>query len=190
MAIAPITRSSLAKFYDQYPYAPLPPELAVLTKGLQDFCSKLTSTKPDPPFPSPYRLDDCFWRNRQLCEEIIDNLAHILDKCQEDRVGEACLKVWDRLKLSEQQIKEVQKENTEQISGEVKKFLPKDFRTKVLEGRSIKQEAKRQKEIEKLIKKGASVTEKYELMLSHQAERRKGLVELGECKGMFRWLVR
>lgn len=190
MAPVPITREVLAKFYDQHPYEGVSPQVAELTEKAKKLSKSLTNTLPDAPFAAPYRLDDCFWRNRQVCEEVIASLVKVLDNCNSDEVGRVGLEVWDRLKESLEVIQAVQADNTDRIGAEVKKFLPQDFRTKMIEKRSLKKEAKRKQEVVQLIKKGGSVTEKYELLLKHQAERRKALVELGECKGVFRWLIR
>ncbi|GMH35498.1 hypothetical protein BSKO_03366 [Bryopsis sp. KO-2023] len=190
MSVVPITRELLAAFYDKHPYEKPPPELEQFKDKARTLSEKLTDTLPDPPFPAPYRLDDCFWRNRQTCEEIIDNFSRVLQQCKTDDVAKSVMAAWDRLKATEEKVRAVQKENSEQISTEVKKFLPRDFRSKIMEGKNAKREKKREREVANLLKKGGSVTQKYELLLKHQAERRKGLVELGQCKGVFRWLVR
>lgn len=190
MSVVPITRELLAAFYDKHPYAPPPAELKECTVATKELSDTLASALPDPPFQPPYRLDDCFWRNRQLCEEIIFNLSRVLKQIKTDNVAKGAMGIWDKLKALEESVRKVQQENSDQIGTEVKKFLPKDFRSRMIEGKNLKREKKRQQQVDKLVKSGASVTEKYELLLKHQAERRKGLVELGQCKGVFRWMVR
>lgn len=190
MSPVPITREVLARFYDKHPYGDLSPKVGELTEKAKEEGKSLAAAAPEAPFPAPYRLDDCFWRNRQLCEEIVAILVRLLENCKSDEVGRVGLEVWDRLKESSEVVQEVQADNTDRISVEVKKFLPQDFRTGMIEKKSQKKEEKRKKELTQLIQKGASVTQRYELLLKHQAERRKSLVELGQCKGVFRWLIR
>ena len=44
--------------------------------------------------------------------------------------------------------------------------------------------------MEDLLKKGGTIRQKYELLLLQQWERRQTLVQLGECSGMFKIMVK
>lgn len=51
-------------------------------------------------------------------------------------------------------------------------------------------EAKYKKQVDDLVRKGGSIRSKYELYLQQQWERRQALVQLGECSGMYKMVIK
>lgn len=194
MAVVPITREHLALFYDKHPIAALPKEVLELHERINDLNQRIAKSRsqkvPEVPWPAPYKLDDCYWRNRQLCEEAIEMIVQVVRVADEDYVAKACMAVWDELKDAEESVRLQQEHNSEEINKQIGAFLPKDFRSAIVRRRANKAEKKRRKAVKKLVNQGGSATEKYELLLKHQMQRRQALVNLGKCKGVFRWLVK
>lgn len=194
MAVVPITREQLALFYDKHPITPLPKEVQELNERINKLNQRIAKCRsqkvPEVPWEFPHKLDDCYWRNRQLCEEGIESIVQVVKLAEEDYVAKACMEVWDKLKAAEEDVRLQQERNSEGINEQIGAFLPKDFRSAVVRRRAAKAEKKRAKAVRKLVKQGATATEKYELLLKHQMQRRQALVNLGKCKGIFRWLVK
>ena len=75
---------------------------------------------------------------------------------------------------AEARVRSVQVHNTEAAAKQIKQFLPKDFRSTLLEMKQASGERKNQKAVEDLIKNGGSIRERYELYLK-QASAGQGL---------------
>ncbi len=71
--LVPITREFLKQFYQKYPLAPVPHETLIAhLQRVEELASAVTKPGSKVPeqvgMPTPTRIDDCFWRNRMICE--------------------------------------------------------------------------------------------------------------------------
>eukprot|EP00803_Ostreobium_quekettii_P009831 evm.model.scf_1839.1 EVM.evm.TU.scf_1839.1 scf_1839:654-1703(+) len=194
MAVVPITREHLARFYDKHPIDPLPVEVLELHGRIKSLNQRIADSRgqptPEVGWPFPYKLDDCHWRNRQLCEEAVEALVQVLKDVDEDEVAKACMAVFDELKGAAETVARQQQHNSDEISKQIGAFMPRDFRTALVRRKAAKADRRREKAVNKLLKGGCTVAQKYDLLLEHQGQRRKALANLGACKGVFRWLVK
>lgn len=51
-------------------------------------------------------------------------------------------------------------------------------------------EARYRKQVNDLVKRGGTIRQKYDLYLQQQWERRQALVQLGECSGMYKVVIK
>lgn len=79
-------------------------------------------------------------------------------------------------------IEAFQYNNNERVRKIVQDFLPKDFRATMVAHQHEKGEKARKAEVEKLLSKGGTIEDKYNLLWSHQMARREKLAALGNAK--------
>ncbi|GLI62677.1 hypothetical protein VaNZ11_005353 [Volvox africanus] len=194
--LVPITREFLRLFYQKYPLAPVPyEERLVHLKRVEELTDTVTKPGSKVPehfgIPSPTRIDDCFWRNRMICEE----LALSASKLQENlgsapAVAAACERCQSLLVSTERSILAVQEHNTASVKAQLQQFIPQDFRGALLERQRAVKEACFKKHVDDLVKRGGTIRQKYDLYLQQQWERRQALVQLGECSGMYKMVIK
>eukprot|EP00243_Klebsormidium_subtile_P001512 TRINITY_DN12686_c0_g1_i1.p1 TRINITY_DN12686_c0_g1~~TRINITY_DN12686_c0_g1_i1.p1 ORF type:complete len:448 (-),score=130.43 TRINITY_DN12686_c0_g1_i1:330-1673(-) len=205
--LVPITRAFLSKFYVQHPFEPISEDVKKLQarlQGLEDelekewgkqgaadvtLASSLTITV-------PHKIDENLWRHREQIEEALDLLKNkkpaALDKADTPATKsgkEAVDKVAAELEDILGVISQFQKNTADKVAKMVASFMPQDFRGTLIQMQRERSETKRQLEVEELVKGGASISEKYQLLWRQQMERRKTLAALGNATGMFRVLV-
>mmetsp|Transcript_18611 Transcript_18611/g.39978 ORF Transcript_18611/g.39978 Transcript_18611/m.39978 type:complete len:487 (+) Transcript_18611:206-1666(+) len=192
--LKPITREVLRAFYSKYPLEPVPTaECEELVHNMEQLALQLAAENSDTSkkfaLETPRRIDECFWRNRQFCEEIAYSLA-MLAKHFEEKQQEACTTCKDLLLRTERKILDIQEKNTQAAASQIRQFLPKDFRGSLLEMRRNQQEKTNQKAVDDLIKNGGSIRDRYELYLKQQWERRESLAQMGQLTGVYKILVK
>ncbi|KAG2452955.1 hypothetical protein HYH02_002292 [Chlamydomonas schloesseri] len=139
---------------------------------------------------TPTRIDDCFWRNRMICEELALSLTRIKQGLADGEVAAACDRMHALLVQAERDVWTVQETNTSSVRQQLKQFIPQDFRGALLERQRVAGEAKYKKQIDDLVKRGGTIRARYDLYLQHQWERRQSLVQLGECSGMYKIVIK
>lgn len=190
----PITREYLRQFYAQHPMPPVSPDVDLYVSYVEDlhksFGRSDSRAFSEVDMPIPTRIDDCFWRNRQFCEEICESLSKVNTATNVPEVQKFCNTCTVTLTKCERFIYYTQQHNTSQVTAQIKQFMPKDFRGQFLESRRTVSENKYQAQVDSLVKKGCTVRQKYELYLKQQWERREGLAQLGQMSGVFKFLVK
>ncbi|GLC55867.1 hypothetical protein PLESTB_001037700 [Pleodorina starrii] len=194
--LKPITREFLKQFYQKYPLAPVPYEtrLAHLQR-IEALAAEVTKPGSKVPekvgMPSPTRIDDCFWRNRMICEELAMSLSKMQDGFSgQPELAATCARCHTLLVSAERSIFAVQDDNTASVKAQLQQFIPQDFRGALLERQRVSTEARYKKQIADLVKRGGTIRQKYDMYLQQQWERRQSLVQLGECSGMYKMVIK
>ena len=195
--LVPITREVLRAFYASHPLESLPFEFTALAGRVELASAQLLESLPGSTAPSvfgqetPTRIDDCFWRNREFCEEVAQNLGKVSKLLQpESSSRQVCSSSSQEALHAERFLFGVQERNTQTAMKQVKQFLPTDFRGMIMESARQQKEAKFKRAIAELERKGRSVRSKYELYLEQQWERRESLAALGASSGVYKFLVK
>ncbi|KAG2483941.1 hypothetical protein HYH03_017261 [Edaphochlamys debaryana] len=197
--LVPITREYLRQFYVKFPLDPVPVGvLETHIAAVDGLAGQVTLAGSKMPelfgMQTPKRIDDCFWRNRMICEELALSLARLRSALAAQGAPAEALAAAERcgalLTAAEASVRAVQEHNTDSVKAQMKQFIPQDFRGAMLESRRAATEAKYGKQVADLVKRGGTVRQKYELYLQQQWERRQTLVALGECSGVYRVVVK
>ncbi|EFJ42386.1 hypothetical protein VOLCADRAFT_119452 [Volvox carteri f. nagariensis] len=194
--LVPITREFLRQFYQKYPLTPVPFEARVAhAKRIEELAEAVTKPGSKVPeqvgMPSPTRIDDCFWRNRMICEEVALSISKLRDAVAgQAKLSAACERCCSLLVSAERAIFAVQEHNTASVKAQLQQFIPQDFRGALLERQRVSTEARYKKQVEDLVKRGGTIRQKYDLYLQQQWERRRALVQLGECSGMYKMVIK
>ncbi|KAG2425703.1 hypothetical protein HXX76_013545 [Chlamydomonas incerta] len=199
--LVPITREFLREFYLKYPLEPVPAAARDSHVAAIEELSRVV-TKPGSKVPAefhmdtPTRIDDCFWRNRMICEELALSISRIKQGLAPTggpaaaETAAVCDRMQAVLVQAERDVWSVQETNTSSVRQQLKQFIPQDFRGALLERQRVAGEAKYKKQIDDLVKRGGTIRARYDLCLQHQWERRQSLVQLGECSGMYKIVIK
>ncbi|GFR46724.1 hypothetical protein Agub_g8347 [Astrephomene gubernaculifera] len=194
--LVPITREYLRLFYQKYPLEPVPAETRETHMRNVELLAGVV-TKPASCVPEQYglatptRIDDCFWRNRMICEEIALSLSKLTEAFPDTPdLAIVCERCRELLVKSERAVFAVQESNTASVKAQLQQFIPQDFRGALLESKRLSTEARYRRQIEDLVKRGGSIRQKFDTYLQQQWERRQALVQLGECSGMFKMVIK
>lgn len=204
----PITRSFLARYYDNYPLDPLPDDVDRLSGELRGISNDLLKDFPltsgeetlahEAELEPPHKIDENMWRNREHIEEIL----YLLEKSNWPRslqqkaapedvdtatvVEDLEVKLRQTLKILES----FQLKNADNVFNTVMTYMPQDFRGSLIRQQRERSERNRQAEIDALIKSGGSIHDRYALLWKQQMERRRQLAQLGSAVGVYKTLVK
>ncbi|XP_068668204.1 uncharacterized protein [Aristolochia californica] len=148
--------------------------------------------------PSPHKIDENLWKNREHLEEIL----YLLDSSHWPRLlqeqstpedietanvlGELQVKLLNTLKTLES----FQSKNADNIFNTVMSYMPQDFRGSLIRQQRERSERSRQTEVDALTSSGGSICERYALLWRQQMERRRQLAQLGSAAGVYKTLVK
>ncbi|XP_068668203.1 uncharacterized protein [Aristolochia californica] len=206
--LVPITREYLARYYDKYPFIPLPDDVSRLSSELRGMSEDLLMQLPaasgeemlllEIESPSPHKIDENLWKNREHLEEIL----YLLDSSHWPRLlqeqstpedietanvlGELQVKLLNTLKTLES----FQSKNADNIFNTVMSYMPQDFRGSLIRQQRERSERSRQTEVDALTSSGGSICERYALLWRQQMERRRQLAQLGSAAGVYKTLVK
>lgn len=208
--LVPITREFMAKFYEKYPLDPLPGELETLRERLISLTDTLDAERKKMEGQKedllaelvvgdiPHKLDQNFWKNREMLEEIVflcdaKNLpaslkAESLTPAQQE-VAEAMKKWGVESQRLLDFIAEYQKRTSARISDMVFTYMPQDFRGTLFKQMKDRSEKRREVEVATLVTSGGTIKQKYALLWQQQMDRRTSLASLGSATGMYRAVV-
>ncbi|XP_010278895.1 PREDICTED: uncharacterized protein LOC104612935 [Nelumbo nucifera] len=206
--LVPITRAFLARYYDKYPFEPLPDDVSGLTAELRSMSSDLQKEFPlteaegvlerEADCPPPHKIDQNMWKNREHIEEILFLLerSHWPRSLQEQStaedieiatvLGKLQIKLQNCLKLLEA----FQSKNAENVFNTVMTYMPQDFRGTIIRQQKERSERNKQAEVNALINSGGSLHDRYALLWKQQMERRQQLAQLGSATGVYKALVK
>ncbi|XP_068641036.1 uncharacterized protein [Aristolochia californica] len=206
--LVPITREYLARYYDKYPFPPLPDDVSRLSSELrgmsEDLLRQLSATSGEEMLllevesPPPHKMDENLWKNREHIEEILYLLerSHWPRSLQEQStpedieitnvLGELQVKLLSTLKTLES----FQAKNADNIFSTVMSYMPQDFRGSLIRQQRERSERSRQTEVDALMSSGGSIRERYGLLWRQQMERRRQLAQLGSAAGVYKTLVK
>ena len=137
--LVPITREYLKAFYEKYPLEVLPrPDIEDHVARIEALTAALAvpgSKVPDMVgMPTPTRIDDCFWRNRMICEELALSFQRLSEEVGKGTgvhdVAERCQRT---LLAAEKSVLGVQEQNTASVKKQMQKYMPQDFRGALME---------------------------------------------------------
>lgn len=131
----PLTREFLRNFYGQYPLEPVSAEklndYTIALESLRVALREVDMTAADRAIglysmETPTRIDDNFWRSRQICEEIAQHcmqlaLSHRTVAAQQGSLWVECNAAALKTELA---IRETQHLNTESVKKQMKQFIP------------------------------------------------------------------
>eukprot|EP00850_Spirogloea_muscicola_P024099 SM000441S16123 [mRNA] locus=s441:16177:19803:- [translate_table: standard] len=207
--LVPITRQFLAKFYDQHPFDPLPPDVARLHARLQPLLDSLDALRSKTPgddqlvvskldVKAPHKIDENLWKNREQIEEI----QYLCDKehwpaslAREDapdmrRITDVLEKLKPTLQDALKIVADYQSYTGEKVFSMVITYMPQDFRGTLIKTQRTRSELRRQAEVDALVASGGTIAQKYALLWNQQMDRRRTLASLGSATGVYRTLVK
>lgn len=206
--LVPITRASLASYYDKYPFLPLSDDVVSLSAQIRSFISDLQTLSPltqdERPVVDhvdrepPHKIDENMWKNREHMEEIMYLLdrSHWPSMLQQQSMSEDAeiASVLEELKVKFEKTMETleyfQKRNADYIFNTVMTYMPQDFRGTLIRQQRERSERNKQAEVDALVKSGASIRDRYEMLWKQQMERRRQLAQLGSATGVYKTLVK
>eukprot|EP00033_Pygsuia_biforma_P003519 GCRY01003853.1.p1 GENE.GCRY01003853.1~~GCRY01003853.1.p1 ORF type:complete len:411 (+),score=40.77 GCRY01003853.1:94-1326(+) len=193
----PITRDFLKKFYADFPIRDPPQQLTdtlqhllKLQKQIIDNNKERENAVQEEKMEHPHKIDENLWRCKHMCALIHD----IAEKSETNSKNKDCgtllkniINLCDSISTN---ITSWQDRNKQKITNMVSDLLPKDFRTNMVRRHQEKSEVKMQQEVADLEKKGCTIREKYDLLWAQQLKRRQGLVDMGNAKGMYKFILK
>ncbi|OQU77727.1 uncharacterized protein LOC8066757 isoform X3 [Sorghum bicolor] len=206
--LVPITRTYLARYYDNYPLPPLPDATTDLAARLRALSADLAAVAPITPdeelleqeaagIPA-HKIDENLWKNREQMEEILFLIntsrrpVALQQKSTPEDAQIVCTlddieaKLKDMLKKLEQ----FQLENADSVFNTVMTYMPQDFRGTLIRQQRERSERNKQAEVDALVSAGGSIHDRYALLWKQQMERRVQLAQLGSATGVYKTLVR
>ena len=182
--LQPITRDVLGVHFDKHPLEALPDTfeqtLAELRARVLQRESCLSPMLPYHIISAPKRLDENFYRNRELCESIAEYCA-----------GKEALKsIGSQASTGDQCIRQFQDDRRADVEKLINNFVPNDWRLRMMRKRQAKGEKASKEALEKLAQQGGSLHAKYDLLWQQQMDRRAQLVKVGEASGLTRFVIR
>ncbi len=179
--MVPITREYLREFYKQFPNPSFAAATAAARRKMMA-AGKTIRQSPKPIEPIPNRMDEGMFAARCACEEAIEALKPITHS----DVQRACV----ALQATADRFAKFQDKQRAHASAVVASFLPQDFRGQLFQQVRARSEAKNKAEVEELVRSGASVSEKFELLWKQQWARRETLGAVGNATGIWKALVK
>lgn len=204
--LVPITRASLARYYDKYPAPSLSEDIIRLTAELRSLSDNLLEELPLTPGEQfvaeetyrnpPHKVDENLWKNREYIEEIL----YLLDKFYLQRLKNATDKDADidkrvkdlQLPLQEalKALETFQSKNSDFVFNTVMTYMPQDFRGALIRQQRERSERNKQALVDALINSGGSIHDRYALLWNQQMERRRQLAQLGSAQGVYKTVVK
>lgn len=83
-----------------------------------------------------------------------------------------------------------QDDSRARVEEAVNSLMPNDFRTRAIHSRREKNEKKFNKDVVSAMSSGCTVKDKYDLMWAQQMERRESVADIGNAKGIYKFVIR
>lgn len=141
--LVPITREFLRSFYEKFPLEPVPVDVHDHTANVEVLAAAVgragsSNVAEQVGFPTPTRIDDCFWRSRMICEELALSFQRLSAVAASKAatwpgVEAACERCGKTLLAAERTVLAVQEMNTASVKKQLQQFMPQDFRGALLE---------------------------------------------------------
>lgn len=204
--LVPITRASLARYYDKYPAPAKSEDVTRLTAELRSLSDKLLEDLPLIPGEQlvaeeaacnpPHKVDENLWKNREHIEEIL----YLLDKPHLSRLKKGAQEDTDIDKFVEdirvplqkalKELEAFQSKNSDFVFNTVMTYMPQDFRGTLIRQQRERSERNRQALVDALVNSGGNIHDRYALLWSQQMERRRQLAQLGSAQGVYKTVVK
>lgn len=208
VGLVPITRAYLAKFYDQYPYSKLCPDIASLSGSLKDQYTRMEAellqlsgengVVEELEFLPPHKIDENFWKNREQIEEILDLIKEMnrpASPCRHEsptvnNLPAVLSDIISELSSVLKEIEEYQTRSSEKVFNMVMTYMPQDFRGSLIKQQRERSERRRQAELDMMLSSRGSIHDKYALLWKQQMDRRRQLAQLGSATGVYKTVVK
>ncbi|KAI0520027.1 hypothetical protein KFK09_007492 [Dendrobium nobile] len=204
--LVPITRASLARYYDKYPAPAISEDLTRLTAELRSLSANLLEELPLTPGEQlvaeetdrnpPHKVDENLWKNREHIEEILylldkSHLSKLKKATQEDAdIDKFVEDLQEPLQRALKALEAFQSKNSDFVFNTVMTYMPQDFRGTLIRQQRERSERNRQALVDTLVNSGGSIHDRYALLWSQQMERRRQLAQLGSAQGVYKTVVK